>query len=735
MAPSKQPQHEHDAFDKSDAWSDSNGANASERLLAWLPFILLFLAYPVALLVPVRLGIPLTYEWSLPILLGASAYCLAAVAGLVLNETLPARRIALSVLLAGVALPLLSTFSAARFDLRGVVVTAGYAGIPLYFAVCPKAWALPRRVSLVLAALWGAHVLHGLWQVGVGFPVVGVTGNRNWMAALTVALAPWPIVAAHEYAARRDSGRWLTPTIGLLTAPVVIFLAWHTRCRATAVALLAYALWWMFWAIPRRSRRAIFATAVGGVLLFGAWLSRDSLQAAAAEDIRLPCWRGTVAMIANSPWTGVGPGQYRREFPAYRSTALKQRLVAADITEHPHNQLLYLAATTGLPFAILWLVLIASLVAPPERGQRLRAVHFMTFMLVAHAMLDKQMVQPPTDLLACIGIGLLWRRPLCAFHGKKPKLAAGRCSFVGPALPLLALLAVVVVGLRVDLPAGTARRRARLAERNGDHRRAAREYVRAGHLTRNARDYLLAGMVATQQLDQPMLSLKLLAWAYDEEPYIGHLHRYLGLTLGRLGQHAVALEHFELESQLYPFHAANHQLLYNARIHCDILKGLPGLQNSIGDLRYRTAVNKLGESRLRQAATAWWKAVQVNRPKDAARIAHWMLEPLEANMQEPVPPGIAPPPADFRPEKAAAVTRQDFDLWRQWATTRPQASADKPASVAVVPAEFRCRNQALAQLAARALPGFPLTQSPSPASRLETAFINQNSPPSYIYLP
>lgn len=733
MAPDKQWQVEHGAFE-SDACSGSTETNASERILAWLPFLLLFLAYPVALLVPVRLGIPLTYEWSLPTFLAASAFCIASVSGFLLRRHWPARGVVVSLLFAVVAVPLLSALFAARFDVRSMIVVAGYVGVPLYFAVCPKPHALPRRVSLVLVALWGAHVLHGLWQVGVGFSAVGVTGNRNWMAALTVALAPWAVVAAHDFSTRRGRVRWLTPAVVLLTVVVVVFLQWHTRCRATAVALFAYVLWRGFWAIPRRSRRAMFAAAVGGILLVGAWLTRDSLQEAAAQDIRLPCWRATVAMIADSPWLGVGPGQYRREFPAYRSAAHKQRVVAADITEHPHNQFLHLAATAGVPFAVLWLVLLAPLVAPPRRQGWERAVHFMTFMLVAHAMLDKQMVQPPTDLLACIGIGLLWRRPLSALCAGKSAPAAGPRSPLGRALPALALLAVGILGLRIDIPAGAARRRARLAERGGEYRRAAREYVRAAHLTDNARDYLLAGTVAAQYLDRPMLSLKLLAWAYDEEPYIGHLHRYLGLTLGQLGQHANALGHFELEAQLHPFDAGNRQLLYNARIHNGMLKGLPGLQETIGNLRYQTAANKHGEKRLRRAAAAWWSAVQANRPRDAARIAHWMLAPLAVDMQEPVSPAVSPPPAGFRPERAAAVTRQDFALWRRWAEAPPRSSGDTTALIPVTPAEFRCRNQALAQLAARSLSAFPARQSPSPAARLEDTFLKQRQPPAFDYV-
>ena len=737
------------------------------RCTAWLPILLLFLSYPVALLVPVRSGLPLTYEWSLPTFLAASGFCIVA-SGVLRLDVHPGMRPALRLLLlVGVGLVLWSASVADRFDVRATVTLAGCVAIPAYFASCNRTH-IPAKLPLALAALWMVHVLHGVWQMGVGFSVVGVTGNRNWMAALVLALAPWLPMAVGDFLQERDlrCRRHVLWAVSGVAVLAVLLLAWQTRCRATVVALLAFGAWWAFWRIPTRTWRAAFVGILVAVCLVGTWLGRERLEAMAARDIRLPCWRGTIAMVSQSPWLGAGPGQYRREFPAYRTPAQMQRAVAGDITEHPHNQLLFLAATAGLPFAVLWLGLLIPLLAPPPRDAWLKSAHFTAFILVAHALLDKQMVQPPTDLLACITIGLVWRpfvvsreyappgrsghprglklaRPRKLRQGwrsyavsqeepRAPRIVASAARPLSRLLPAgVAVLILATVGIAVDLPAGNARRTARLLERDGDYRRAVQQYTRAGTLTHDARDYLLAGTVASQHLNQPLLSLQLLIWAYNQEPYIGHLHRYLGITAGQLGQHAVALRHFELEADLFPFDDANHQLLYNARLHSELFKGLPGLHRAIGRLRLRTVLNERGSAELRRAVAAWRDAVLANQPRKAARIAHWILEPLAVDMLEPVSPVLPKAPASFRPSGAPAITQQDYELWRQWWTTGVEQPALEPNAVPFSPPEFRCRNQALAQIAAHLLPDFPLRAPFSPAARLEESFQNTGLIPSF----
>lgn len=294
----------------------------SQALLRSVIPLLLFAAYPVALLVPVRTGLPLTYEWSLPVFVVASLLALLSFVflrpGLIgadnaSKRVAPARCPAF-VARIGIAIALgwtiLSAALGAGFDARAVLALTGVFSVPLYCATCERRL-LPRSLPLLLACLWGIHAAHGLWQWAVGFEVIGVTGNRNWMAALLAATAPWAFVAARRIPCR----------IGSRVAPaavvaITLALLWMTDSRATLVALAAYGTWRGITSVPCPRLRRDLAIVVVLALLAGLIVSRESIGRILKDDIRPPCWQATAAMIVDNPIFGVGPGKFRREFRA-----------------------------------------------------------------------------------------------------------------------------------------------------------------------------------------------------------------------------------------------------------------------------------------------------------------------------------------------------------------------------------------------------------------------------------
>lgn len=696
----------------------------------FVPFLLLFAAYPVALVVPVRLGVPLTYEWALPVFLALAAFSMLGLVAVSVAERPPLRGLAMGGLVLAVALSLLSALVNTGFEWRAVIAASGALAVPLYFATCRAAW-LPGGIPLLLGTLWLVHVAHGLWQWSAGFSLVGVTGNPNWMAALLVALLPWPVLAVRDIGAGRGWPQAARLTVAVLVPGALTAALWSkTGCRATILAVLVYGVWWLFWRLRRPRWRAAFAAFAALVVLGAGFLFQNALRNAAAEDIRLPCWRGTVEMISESPWLGVGPGQFRRVFPAYRTAAQKSRSVSGDITEHPHNQWLYLASVAGVPFAVLSLLLLVPLVLPPSRSPFLRAMHFSTLILVVHAFFDKQMVQPPDSLLACIGIGFLWR-PMVE---RRRSPTASRSSPSSPLahLPLLCLLLLGWLGYAVDWPAGTARRAARLdhlGERPGE---AVQHYVNAGEITGNAKDFLLAGTVAVTSLQNPAAAVACLEWSVVLEPLLGHTHLYLGLAHGRLGNHPLAREHFALEARLYPHSPAAHQLLLNSRLECGILKGAPGVVRRIGDLRTRRLRQQLGTPTIQREAKRFLDAVKQSDFPAAKRSADALLQPLAVDMFEPVPSGLPPPPRDFRPAMQNEFTRSDFNAWKTWIAA-PDALRGSGTRLSVTPVEFRCRNQALCQILSRVFPARWQVPHLSPAARLEALFLAVGVAGEYEY--
>ena len=159
----------------------------------------LFAAYPLALVRPVHTGSSLVFYLILPVFFWFSLICLAwllatpaggvgtaAVTGpAAWRGRLPA--LLTLGLVAWVAGDAFVHPGATLFD---TVAALGAFAVPAWVALAPR-HCLPRRLPLVLALVWTAGALHGLWQTRVGFEVVGLAGNRNWMASTMLALLPW----------------------------------------------------------------------------------------------------------------------------------------------------------------------------------------------------------------------------------------------------------------------------------------------------------------------------------------------------------------------------------------------------------------------------------------------------------------------------------------------------------------------------------------------------------------
>jgi O-antigen ligase len=161
--------------------------------------------------------------------------------------------------------------------------------------------------------------------------------------------------------------------------------------RASAVGIAAAAL-----ALARHfSRRLASELAIGAAALLlvlavfpiGAYVDRFSVlwnpaarHATASLDRatileRLELWSGSLAMAAEHPWVGVGPGNSGHMIGRYASVG--DNLVG-------HNSLLSVAAETGFPGLLLYAAVFVLALASLERAARRR--HLPDFSDAARAM-------------------------------------------------------------------------------------------------------------------------------------------------------------------------------------------------------------------------------------------------------------------------------------------------------------------------------------------------------------
>ncbi len=599
---------------------------------------LLFVAYPLALLAPSGIGVFERFHFALPVgmLAGLAAALLLAVGRF---ETVGgrqagrARRLQVGVL-AVLLLALLPPFLSDRFLLPEILRFAGLFSVVFWFALARRAW-LPRRLAGILLALWLLHFLHLTWDLLGGRQPVGLAGNRNWMASLALALVPWAWLAIADWAGGTPVDSWrrrlaaaACPLVGLATALGL----WFAQSRAAWLLLFAYGLWFLLFRVFSSTTR-VFAVALlvfGGLAMFAQ--NPQMVRELDADGVRLPIWRSSLAMAGENALFGVGPGNFRREFPKYRLPEQMASPKAAPVTDHPHNELLHIAASLGLPMALLWSLLLTPLLLPPPAGRGLRAAHFSAFVLIGHGMLDLTLAQPPTSLLALICLGLLWRPHIHA------RIALpGRRRPVGETYALRTPQWVLAAGALVlglfltyrETGGQWLMRQGAVAEGREDWRTAYQAYVQAGRWTPgDVRPFAYAGNLALYRFDEPKAALDWFVVAALREPDFGHINGHIGLALVRLGEVREALPFWVREAAFFPFDPLAQDNLLTGKLTVGEFDGTAELVERAIAARRQTLLHRRPENETKELIGVWRRALADGDRQTALKAAHLLTAPV-----------------------------------------------------------------------------------------------------------
>jgi O-antigen ligase len=183
-------------------------------------------------------------------------------------------------------------------------------------------------------------------------------------------------------AVTRTRGAWVGAACGLTTTVALQRLRWPRATLAAALAVATIAT--LAASLPGRYN----PREVGDVKRYSGVveLLEDGFDTrSTALRTRLGLWRRTLAMVADHPLVGVGPGNWPVVFPRYAEPGATRDgvLSAARAPRQAHNDLLERAAETGIP-GLLALGLLAAGVATAAR-RRLREGDHDTRMTAAAA--------------------------------------------------------------------------------------------------------------------------------------------------------------------------------------------------------------------------------------------------------------------------------------------------------------------------------------------------------------
>jgi len=204
------------------------------------------------------------------------------------------------------------------------------------------AWQRWQQLSIAARLGW-------LAAIGVTLGMLLASRSRSAVGAVLIV----GVVAAiryglrgHSLRSRRDEAAIAVKVIPL-TAPangleevtevgpqaVRHFFSARYLAVASVILAMALAIWIWKWGLQTE------------------WLG----QAPASLAVRFRYWIASFKMVAQSPWFGVGPGQFKQRYEAYRADASIEQI--AD----PHNGFWQITTTGGLPAAAFAIVLAAAI--------------------------------------------------------------------------------------------------------------------------------------------------------------------------------------------------------------------------------------------------------------------------------------------------------------------------------------------------------------------------------------
>ncbi|MGH7424785.1 MAG: O-antigen ligase family protein, partial [Candidatus Methylomirabilales bacterium] len=227
-------------------------------------------------------------------------------------------------------------------------------------------------LSLLGCMMPGAHAAQSSAET-----LFRLFGNTNYGAAYLLTVIPLGLALTLTASERWERGVWGTT---LFLSTVLLTLSMVRGAWVSIWIGLLVLGWVLYW--PERDLRALRSpralarlgpvVLAGSAILLATLLWRSCLpdstsfgaRVASVFDlqtgslqVRLAMWQGTLRLIWDHLWTGVGVGNFALAFVPYRSAVIYQN--PGMQVEHPHNELLNEVAELG-PLgllAFLWLFL------------------------------------------------------------------------------------------------------------------------------------------------------------------------------------------------------------------------------------------------------------------------------------------------------------------------------------------------------------------------------------------
>ena len=392
-----------------------------------------FLHYPLALIFPfgAESSVDMVFNFEFPHVFIASSLSLGYI--VIDLGKINLRDLYTRALGAGLGLILLSGLIYSVPFYR-VIESAAFFTVPLGVFLALKRSEKDSVIYYVFSVLFIINLTYCLFLNGK----FGIAGNQNWLAATLICSFPFFLLILKKLPINYFR------IVACLTGALTVYVLYKTSARALIPAVGAFVLYFLYQRKPLRFNALIY---LGLVLVLGTVISMksDKVMRGVNQDIRGPLAKDTISLILSSPFLGVGPGNFQRDFPPHASDTLKKRIYYSSIAEHPHNELLNMAAGCGLPVAFLWLFFLYSLLKKRPGFEEI-AIQFCVIVGFMMGMADKPLTESPSVIVFLVACGFLLPKSVFKEEQKENKNVANAGIFLA-----LGVLAFTIFRAQTDI--------------------------------------------------------------------------------------------------------------------------------------------------------------------------------------------------------------------------------------------------------------------------------------------
>ncbi len=200
-------------------------------------------------------------------------------------------------------------------------------------------------ISASIASVW---VISQYFREG---KIVASFGNRNFFAGYIIL--PIPILVSSILEKRKDM-----PFL-ILALSLLLFSLYITKSQAAFLGFCSSLCFIFFYYLRDKikiDRKRLFFIFSAIFFLITLFIPRSVSDL--VENIRYPLYAGTIRMIKEKPILGFGPGKFETSFQNFRPIEYFGRKETVPISNHAHCEYLEIAAETGIPSLVSFVLFI-----------------------------------------------------------------------------------------------------------------------------------------------------------------------------------------------------------------------------------------------------------------------------------------------------------------------------------------------------------------------------------------